>query len=355
MIKVLIVDDSSVSSQYLEYILNNDPAIEVIGIAKNGELAIDFLKNHKPDIITMDIDMPVMNGLEATREIMSTTPIPIIVVTASRNSNDNKISMEALASGALSIIEKPSGIGHPNEAKATNKILTMVKIYSKVNVARKKPTQIKELVKSEISVAIPIVDPPPLEKLVNRKYVAIGISSGGPQVLVKIFSKITENFPFPILVVQHITEGFLCGMVDWLGRTLSIPVQAAIQNENLIPGHIYFAPDGYRMGVKSNKIELQKRPKEKKILGTVDYLFQNLSEHYGKETIAMILTGMGSDGAKEIKSLRDTGALTIAQDEESCLVFGMPGEAIIKGAIQYIQNPDQIANLLLDMENKLKK
>ncbi len=350
MIKVLIVEDSRTVSQYLEYILSSDPEIEVIGNVANGKLAIEFVEKNKPDIISMDIDMPVMNGLEATRRIMATNPVPIIVVTASRNAFEISVSIEALVAGALTVIQKPVGMGHPNQDELIKKLLTMIKIYSQVKVVKRKikpPKEIRteSITKQKVKTKLPLIN-----KLLNRKYVAIGISSGGPQVLIKIFSKISSNFPYPILVVQHITKGFLEGMVSWLDRLSKIPVHIASNNETMLPGHIYFAPDKYQMGVVDDVIELVKCENELRICPSTEYLFKSLLPNHSDETIALLLTGMGSDGAKELKSLKDAGAITIAQDEASSLVYGMPGKAVEYNGVDYLLNPDQISDMLLKLE-----
>lgn len=264
MIKVLIVEDSRTVSQYLEFILGNDPAIEVIGNVANGKMAIEFVQNNKPDLITMDIDMPVMNGLEATREIMSTIPVPIIVVTASRNARSINLSVEALAAGALIVIEKPVGIGHTNEVEKTKKLLSMVKTFAQVKVI-KRNFEIKKRI-TEIPNIKPITHNETLDisNFLHKKYVAIGISTGGPQVLTEIFSQISENFPYPIFVVQHITKGFLEGMVIWLNRLCQIPIQIATDGETPLSGHVYFAPDSFQMGIQFDKIVLSKEEKGKK-------------------------------------------------------------------------------------------
>ncbi|MBI9069596.1 MAG: chemotaxis-specific protein-glutamate methyltransferase CheB [Salinivirgaceae bacterium] len=354
MIKVLIVEDSRVVSEYLEFILSNDPAIEVIGNVSNGKAAIDFIENQKPDIITMDVDMPIMNGLEATRIIMSTNPIPIIVVTASRNSLEMNITMEALAAGALSVIDKPLGIGHQNEQERTEKLLSMVKVLSEVKVIRRIPKKnnkiaIQPSVKLQIS----------FKKFNNKKIVAVGISSGGPHVLERIFSKITSDFPYPIVVVQHITEGFIDGLAKWLNGLLQIPVHLAKLNESLLPGNMYFAPDKHHMQIRSLKVKLVTCGYEPgKLCPSVEQLFHSLSLNHAPDTIAMIMTGMGKDGAEELKLLREAGAITIAQNKESSLVHGMPGEAIKIGAAEYVLSPDEIANLLFEIEkhaNEIKR
>ena len=350
MIKVLIVDDSRTVSQYLEYILSKDPRIEVIGNVSDGQQAIDFMKKNKPDIITMDIDMPRMDGLEATRRIMSTNPVPIIVVTASRNAKKMQISIDALAAGALTVIEKPVGVGHRDEAAKTKKFIAMIKTYSGVQViTRKFPVTKKVPVKTN-GKPTAIMKSISVDKFLNRKYVLIGISSGGPPVLADIFSKISIKFPYPILVVQHITPGFLDGMVTWLNRLTKIPVCVATDGEMILPGKVYFAPDNFQMGICLRSIKLYNRKNNQRICPSVEFLFNNFVQNLGKETIAMLLTGMGSDGSKGLKKLQAEGALTIAQDEESSLVFGMPGEAVKLNAADYVLNPVQIADILLELE-----
>ena len=347
MVKVLIVDDSRVVSEYLEYILGTDPQIQVIGNVSDGMQAIEFLKRNKPDIITMDIDMPVMNGLEATRRIMSSTPVPIIVVTGSRNAREVQITMEALAAGALSIIKKPVGIGHPKEEERSEKLLTMVKILAKVKVITRRPQPIRKPEQKPVSLK----PKPSIVDFNNKKIIAIGVSSGGPPVLQEIFSKITENFPFPILVVQHITEGFLEGMVNWLSRTVMIPIRIATADETILPGHIYFAPDKYQMGVNSTgKIKLSNCINKKGLCPSVAHLFNSIAVEYKKHSISIILTGMGEDGAKELKILRDAGSITVAQDKESSLVHGMPGVAIKLGAADYVLNSEEITDILKEIE-----
>jgi two-component system, chemotaxis family, protein-glutamate methylesterase/glutaminase len=351
MIKVLIVEDSRVVSEYLQFILNNEPGIEVIGNVSNGKEAIEFLSIKKPDVITMDIEMPVMNGLEATKIIMEKCPVPIIIVTGSRNARQVKTSMEALSAGALSIIEKPVGINHPNEAEITSKLIVMVKLMSEIKVITRKPKKnIHPLPVEQTKLRMPVV-----EKMIDKKIVAVGISSGGPPVLQKIFSKITPKFPFPILVVQHISEGFLQGLVSWLKTTTSIKMVIPEQNEMIFPGNIYFAPDNHHMSVtRTGRIILVERQGKNSVCPSVAFLFANLAKEFGKNSIAMLLTGMGNDGAAELKTLRDAGSVTIAQDKESSLVHGMPGVAIKLDAADYVMNPGEIADILFEIERGSK-
>lgn len=351
MVKVLIVEDSRVVSQYLEHILSSDSDIEVIGNVSNGKDAIAFLNDHKPDVITMDINMPIMNGLEATRYIMTTSPTPIIIVSSSYNLKDVAVTLEALAAGALSVIDKPAGIGHHMENEQRIKLITMVKLMAEVKVIARKP---KDTITNEINYKPQKSEKlPSIDLLENKKIVAIGVSTGGPQVLIKIFAKLTPKFPYPILVVQHITSGFLQGLVTWLQNSTNIPIHIATENETLLPGHIYFAPNHFQMGVnRFRQIVLTPCKNNFDVCPSVAHLFNSVEKIYGRNTIAILLTGMGSDGAKELKQLRNKGALTIAQDKASSLIYGMPGVAAEINGAAYLLNPEQITELFRKIENE---
>jgi two-component system, chemotaxis family, protein-glutamate methylesterase/glutaminase len=345
MIKLLIVEDSKVVSEYLQYIFSLDEQIEIIGVVTTGKQAVDFVKAQKPDVITMDIDLPEMNGLEATRQIMSTTPVPILVVTASRNAREIDTSIEALAAGALAVVEKPVGIHHPKAEELSRKLVNLVKLMSEVSVITRrikapsppKPVKIKAQI-NNIEITIPSV-------------VAVGVSSGGPQTLQVVFSKITGNFPAPIVVVQHIAPGFINGLVSWLQSKISIPISVAQADEIVVPGHIYFAPDGSQMGVNYNgKIVLARPNGNGGFCPSIAHLYKQVTNSFGSKAMGIILTGMGSDGAHELKLMHDKGALTIAQSKESALIFGIPGVAIQIGAASYILSDEEISLLLFEIE-----
>ncbi|MFA9391091.1 MAG: chemotaxis-specific protein-glutamate methyltransferase CheB [Prolixibacteraceae bacterium] len=349
MINLLIVEDSRVVSEYLYYIFSKDPQIQVIGNVSNGKKAIEFIAEHKTDVITMDIDMPIMDGLEATRIIMSTTPIPILIVTASRNANEVKTSIEALASGALAILEKPVGIEHPRAEQLAAKLVNMVKLMAGVSVVTRK-------IKPRIQMAVESAKPKVKinsSALKIPELVAIGVSSGGPNTLQIVFSKISMRFPVPIVVVQHIAIGFLQGLVDWLNKLVNPDIHIVIDGEELLPGHIYFAPDAYHLNVtKKGRAKLIKGEANNGICPSVASLFTSVALEYEHKAMGIILTGMGSDGANELKLMRDSGAMTIAQSKESALIHGMPGVAIQLGAADYVLSAEEISILLLEIEKK---
>lgn len=340
MIKVLIVDDSPTIQELMNYILSSDNSIKVIGIVNNGEAAIKFIEKNKPDVITMDISMPGMNGFEATRRIMETNPTPIIVITGLFDSRDIDRTFQAIDAGAVSVIEKPTSINDKGFHQIAENIINMVKLMSEVKVIKRKPAY--KNTKINLSNDIKVIN-----DLSDIKIIAIGVSTGGPPVLQTIFSKLPSNIKIPILVVQHITPGFLDGLIDWLSQVTEYPIHIAAQGERMLPGHIYFAPDGFHMEVRGNgEILLTTAEKENGLRPAVSCLFRSVLNCYGKKSMAILLTGMGSDGAKELKQLKDKGALTVAQDKDTSIVYGMPGEAVKLNAAIYVLSPEKIAKLL---------
>jgi two-component system chemotaxis response regulator CheB len=344
MIKVLVVDDSPTVQELMKYILTSDKDIEVIGIVNNGIEALKFLETMKPDVITMDINMPYMNGFEATERIMETNPVPIIMITALFDSTDVERTFQAIQAGAVSVIEKPVSVRAENYKEICKNIINNVKLMSEIKVVRRKFRNSKDsnkLLKIETKYNNDFAD---------KKVVAIGVSTGGPPILKNIFSKLVESVHVPILVVQHITPGFINGLIDWLRQDTKIPIHIASNGQSVLPGNIYFAPDDYNMEIMYNgKISLNKQEKINGLRPTVSHLFNSVTNAYGKNSIGILLSGMGKDGVEELKVLKEKGAVTIAQDKESSVVYGMPGEAVKINAATYILSPEKIAEFINDL------
>ncbi|RYX99945.1 chemotaxis-specific protein-glutamate methyltransferase CheB [bacterium] len=342
MIKVLIVDDSQVTRELLKYILSSDSEIQIIGTASNGLEAIEFVEKQLPDVITMDINMPKMDGIEAIRKIMSSNPVPIIIVSSSLNPNDVKDSYKAMEAGALLIVSKPGGSTTPDYLNMSKNLIDSVKLMSEIKVvkrwSKRNPDNIfvnnhnKELARDN------------KEKI---KIVVIGVSTGGPPVLQTILSSLPENFSLPILIVQHISEGFLPGLVQWLNETSKLKVSIAMKDEIAKPGHVYLAPNKFQMSVdRSGKINLTNDKPENSTIPSVSYLFRSVAKEYGSRAMGILLTGMGKDGANELLLMKESGAITIAQNKESSTIFGMPGEAVKINAAKYIISPEKIVDIL---------
>lgn len=346
MVKVLIVEDLPVIREFLVYILSSDPEIQVIGTVSNGEEAVEVMQRIKPDVITMDINMPKMNGFEATRRIMEVFPIPIIIVSATWDPKEISTTFLALEAGAVAVLEKPRGIGHPEYEGMAKNLVQTVKLMSEVKVVRRwaRTHQAEVVPPGSIPGKAMEGEGQALEEI---QLVVIGASTGGPLVLKTILSGLPKDFLIPVVIVQHMAAGFIQGFADWLGQTSALPICIATDGSYLLPGCIYIAPDGFQMRVeKDGKVELTKDAPENGLRPSVSYLFRSVAASFGKHAVGILLTGMGKDGAEELKLMREKGAVTIAQDMESSVVHGMPGEAIKLGAATYVFPPEKIAVIL---------
>lgn len=353
MIKVVVVEDSPVVRELMVNLLSSDPGLQVVGTAANGEEGVEAVERLKPDIVTMDVHMPKLNGLDAARRIMETNPTPIVVVSGSYEPEVVKSTFRALESGALAVVAKPSGQGHPSHEETSAELLRTVKAMAEVKVIRRW---------ARASRQAPYLPGPPLPEIepplspVEIKVVAIGASTGGPLALQAILSTLPEDFPVPILIVQHIAAGFICGFAEWLGRSSKIPISLAVHGEVVAPKRAYIAPDGVQMTLEAGgKISLKSGDAENSLCPSVADLFRSVANSYGQQAVGVLLTGMGKDGAQELKLMKDKGSVTIAQDEVSCVVYGMPGEAIRLGAASYILPPQRIAAALATLTQRKER
>jgi two-component system chemotaxis response regulator CheB len=340
MIRVLVVEDSPTVRELLIQILCSDPAIEIVGTAETGEEALEAVGRTRPDIITMDIHMPRMNGFDATRRIMETHPTPIVIVSGAADATDTAKAFRAIESGALAVLRKPSGAGHPEDESSTAELVRTVKLMSEVKVVRRWP-------RCRQAEAVPVA---PFGREIRlqatqslARIVAIGASTGGPPVLQAILAALPRSFPLPILIVQHIAAGFTQGLVEWLAQSSSLSVQIPTHGQPVLPGHVYVAPDGLQMAVGADgHMQLRSDQPENGLRPSVACLFRSVAKAYGPNAVGVLLTGMGKDGAWELKLMKDQGAVTIAQDQETSVVHGMPGEAIRLGGATYVLSPEKI-------------
>lgn len=344
MIKVLVVEDSAVARELITQILSSDPDITVIGTAADGAEAVEFVSRHRPDVITMDIIMPKMDGFEATRLIMETQPLPIVIVSASLVKEEVEKTWRAVEAGAVAVLEKPRYSDLVNKSGDATKLIQTVKLMSQVRVVRR----------WKRSPSTPPARPVPIKVAPGRprevKVVVMGASTGGPQTLQRILARLPATFSVPILVVQHITPGFTAGFVDWLDRSCPLKVSVAAHGERAMPGTVYVAPDGLQMKIDHRcRITAVEDEPENGLRPAVSCLFRSAAAALGDKAVGVLLTGMGRDGAAELKLMRDMGAITMAQDKESSIVYGMPGEAAKLEAARYSLSPDQIADMLLKL------
>lgn len=347
MIKILIVDDSETEVAILKSLFSAEEDFEVIACAKNGKEAVELVGVLKPDLITMDIEMPVMDGFEAIRMIMTQHPTPIVVISSKLNDESLSATFQAMEAGALSVLEKPINITMPSFKLEKRKIIDTLRSMAEIKVIKR-----RFYTKSK-KHSPPITHPSLSEN--NYEIVAIGSSVGGPQALKTILEKIPRNFPIPIVIVQHMTQGFINGFAKWLDTNTHLKIKNPTHNEILMKGHVYFAPDGYHMEIaRSHQHLIAKLVTGKPISGfcpSITALFQSVAKVCGKNAIGILLTGMGSDGAKGLLELKHAKAHTLIQDKESAVVFGMAGVAQSLGAVDKMVELDQIADYLQKITN----
>lgn len=335
-INVLVVEDSPVVQSLLRHVINADPRLHVMGMANDGEAAIEMLSRERPDVVLMDVHMPKMDGFDATRRIMETQPLPIVICSATMRREDVDTTFRALDAGAVAFVDKPVGPGHRGFDEAVRELRQCIRLMSEVKVVKRWSGGRRP--------ATPSQPEPPRRGGEAIRVVAIGASTGGPPAIRSVLAGLPASFPAPVLIVQHIAAGFLQGMVDWLARATRLPVRLATHGEPALPGHVYLAPDGSQMGIGAGGcLLLSKEPPENGLRPAVSYLFRSVAAAYGPNAVGVLLTGMGRDGAEELKLMKDGGAITFAQDKGSSVVHGMPGEAIELGAATYVLNPDEIA------------
>jgi two-component system, chemotaxis family, protein-glutamate methylesterase/glutaminase len=345
-VRILVVEDSPSARELLIYVLSSDPGITVVGFSQSGEEAIEAVRELRPDVITMDIHLPKMNGFDATRKIMETCPTPVVMVTGSVNTTDGATAARASQAGALAVLPKPSGEYPDHEGRAT-KLIETVKLMAEVKVLTRWATPPRsQLIRKDVPVAAKGTGRRPA----NFQVVAVGASTGGPLVLQSIFSRFPEDFPVPVLVVQHMADGFMHWFVDCLANGCAVRVQTAAHGDLVLPGHVYFAPDGTHLTVgPGGRLWLTKGDPEYGNRPAVSHLFRSVISAYGKNAIGVLLSGTGKDGAQELKLMRDAGAITLVQSKESCVVHGMPGEALRLNGASYELSPEQIAETVISL------
>lgn len=343
IIRVLVVEDSLLMCKILTTILNADPQILVTAIARNGKDAVDLAPYVKPDIITMDMEMPVMDGLEATKQIMAYHPTPILILSSSAFKIGIQKVFRAISHGALDVMDKgeldPRGDRKSGDALiAKIKNLTSAKMVDRRLMRLRNEWLVTDLKKHS--------------GIHSNKIVAIVASTGGPQALFKILRQLPEDFPCGIVIVQHITSGFLSGMVDWLDKECRIRVKIGEDSEEIRPGVAYIAPDNFQMRVKEGgRISLADEPANQGHKPSGDVLLESVGRTYGRGSIGIILTGMGRDGAIGMKTIKQSQGKTIAQNEKSCVIFGMPHAALEMDAVDHVLPLERISEEIILMVN----
>lgn len=334
-ITVLVVDDSAFMRKSLSLMLSSDPEISVIATARNGQEGFDLAMKHRPDLITLDVEMPVMDGLTALKKIMQDCPTSVLMV-SSVTTEGAQATLKALELGAVDFIPKEMSYVSVNISKIKEDLIYKVKEITRQKTLRERLNRLKAIgdyakTKSKEPVyqnALPQI---------GYSAVMMGISTGGPFTLQKILPLISENVRVPIFIVQHMPPKFTKSLADRLNGMCKLDVREAANGESVQPGVIYIAPGGYHMKLsKSNShsasIITTLEPSDSLHRPSVDVMFDSVIDVYGKHALGVVMTGMGKDGYEGVKRLKSLGGCTIAQDEESCVVYGMP-KAIVEGGL----------------------
>jgi two-component system chemotaxis response regulator CheB len=338
MIRTLIADDSATSLALLESILRMDPEFEIVGRARDGEEAVRLTRELKPDLVTMDIEMPKVNGFEATQRIMQETPRPIVIVSG-LDVSSVEFALNAMKAGALAVVPKPVGPMHPDFEPQARHLLTMARAMSHVTLLPG--------VQQAAATPSPGTRAPVRQTPGKARVVAITASTGGPPALNRILSELPGNFRAPILIVQHIATGFAEGLATWLSSSSRLRIKVAEMGEPLRAGTVYLAPDGRHLGVVNESAMLNDGPPIDGFKPSGTFLFESVGRAYGASALGLILTGMGHDGVKGLAALREAGGTVVAQDKESSVIFGMNGEAVLAGLTDDVLPLDALAYFLM--------
>ena len=342
-VNVLIVDDSALMRRMLGDILSSDPRINVVGVAKDGVECLTKIKQLSPDVVTLDVEMPNKDGITALEEIMKTNPLPIIMV-SSLTQEGAQVTLKALSLGCMDFVAKPSG------AISLNIKEVGAELISKIVGA--KGARVRPMGASAVRCAAPRTASAPVHKREKRDIIAIAASTGGPMALQQLLSCLPGNFPVPVVITQHMPKDFTASFAKRLDSLSNLTVFEAEEGMDLKPGHAYVAPGGSHLLVKrrSNRTPycgLSDAPPVLSVKPSANIMFFSVVDEFGGKAVAVILTGMGRDGADGATKLRAKGAYVIAESQESCVVYGMPKAAVEAGAVDELLPLADIPDALL--------
>lgn len=357
VVRVMIVEDSAVIRELLTCMISRDPRLEIVAVVGSGERALSVMNAVRPDVISMDIRLPGIDGLETTRRVMAESPTPIVVVAANAEAEESRISMNALQAGALAVLEKPVGTTTDALEAFGQRLCTQLAIMSRVKVITRRPikplTPIPAPDRAEVrrTNLTPAHTPAPRPHQGQHEMLGVVASTGGPNALVQLFRGLGSDFPLPILLVQHITSCFAKAFVEWLDDVCGLRVVEAADGIRPQPGHIYAAPADQHLVLRARRLRLTDGPlvSMQRPSGTI--LLQSMAEDLRASALGVVLTGMGDDGAAGLRAIRDAGGHTIAEHESTAVVYGMPAAAAALGAAREQLPLPMIAPRLSDLVN----
>lgn len=345
-IRVLVVDDSALMRKVLVKMLDKEEDIEVVGTAMDGVFALEKVEKLRPDVVTLDLEMPRMDGLTALKSIVRRFETPVVLVSA-HAAEGAGVTFEALAAGGIDFVAKPERIlSSPLEPMGAE-LARKIRIASRVKVEklRFQPT----------SAVVPQEEAKGTAPSAKGEYVlAIGVSTGGPNALSYLLPQLRADFPAGVLVVQHMPEGFTSLFAKRLDQVCALEVREAADGDRVLPGRVLIAPGGRHMRVRCIEeqpvVALSRSEPVGGLRPSVDVLFQSVADVYGPKSVAVIMTGMGDDGAKGMSAIKAAGGLTLAQDQASSVVYGMPRAAVEKGAVDRVLSLYEVGDFLNDLK-----
>lgn len=342
-LRVLVVEDSVTVRQYLCDVLRQDGQVDVVGEAGDGKQAIHLCETLRPDVVSMDMMLPVMTGLSTTEYIMAHCPTPILIVSSSTNRGEVFKTYDALAAGAVDVLEKPDGSEADGEWE--RKYIAALRLVSRVRTVTHLRARLRHL-----AGPLPLSASPQLRRHGQKglKVVAIGASTGGPGAMLEVLRSLPRNFPTPLLLVLHISAPFAATFAEWLAEQTGFRVAVAVDGQPVMAtaGRVTMAPPDFHLVVRDGRFRLTSDPERHSCRPAIDTLFESLAVEHGPGVAACLLTGMGRDGAAGLLSIRRAGGLTIAQDEATSVVYGMPREAALLGAAERVLPLAQIGPYL---------
>jgi two-component system chemotaxis response regulator CheB len=347
-VTVVVVDDSSVQRRFARTVVESDPGLQLVGEARNGREAVAMVEKLRPHVVLMDLHLPVMNGIEAIERIMAVRPTPILVYSAFVDGDDRDNATAALAAGAVDVMEKPGVAGPAKLDEDAEALRRRLRLIGRVKVithprarlggagATLSTRRLGTATSRTVSARADAGAPTSLDGLKARRVrvLAIGASTGGPQALATLLGELPADLPSAVVVVQHMAEGFIEGLASWLDGMCALPVSVGASGRRLQPGTVTVAPSGLNLIVhKELRVTTEQPPRSQYHVPGIDATFGSIAEVAGPDAVGVLLTGMGRDGAVGLKRMRDVGAFTIAQDEATSAVYGMPAAAMALGAV----------------------